>query len=760
MFKVVKINYFCDMKLWAGFIILFLIFTQSVVSQQENKLFQLDQQDIVSGSENDKTEVVSASRTSKFLKDIPVTVYVITRDEILKNGYTSLVDVLKDVPGIKVSQPGSGIEGESFLMRGLIGNYYAKILVNDIPIQPSVVSGMPIADQLPVRQAERIEVIVGPASSIYGADALAGVVNIITKTSERPVWGQADIALGDFGASNLNVMIGGKVGKKKNILQYSFYGSSSKTEDMNIKYDIENLYNPSLYDSSYSFLQEPYYRGDSTAPEFGSLPVTSGQVGFSLKYRGVTFSYLKMWRRTHSSIGQRTDIYAYYDPSNYWGENIQRYAISYDKKWNKLTNKTTLSYLSYRLDNSSSFRMIFEGGDMGKLYKYSASDDILLDEVLGFNITSNLELIGGFSARFSGNLPKTNDLVEPFGKNLYKPFSTNVDYNNPLFGKFGINPVNFYNLAGFLQLFYDLGKITFVLGDRYDYNSLFGSKNNPRLAAIYKIKSNFSLRTSVGTAFRIPSLYYAYSSLAYEDNGGIYYRTIPNENLKPELFYEVELGLRYNNKKRFYSDIAFYYHRINKQITNSFVLLDPSSYPNATNEDNITSSYVNDENSQASLFGIQADFKVKNLINAVKLNGNLYISYSKGSEVLPSDFGKLDQYRQMPNWMMQFNFDLSPWNPLIFIFRNTLSSKWEKRFFPFPLEYMKLAGLPTTVKGFYTLDFITQYSISKNLNAFLNINNLFDAHYGGLDAYNDQTDLIYNPQYGRTFLFGFTFRME
>jgi outer membrane receptor protein involved in Fe transport len=73
---------------------------------------------------------------------------------------------------------------------------------------------------------------------------------------------------------------------------------------------------------------------------------------------------------------------------------------------------------------------------------------------------------------------------------------------------------------------------------------------------------------------------------------------------------------------------------------------------------------------------------------------------------------------------------------------------------------MKLAGLPTSVKGFYTLDFITRYSISKNLNAFINVNNVFNAYYGGIDAYNDITNLVYNPQYGRTFRIGFTFRLE
>ena len=71
------------------------------------------------------------------------------------NGYLTLTDVLKRLPGIRVSQPGSALEGETFLMRGLLGNAYAKILINDLPIKPFLVSGMPIGAQLPIREAYR-----------------------------------------------------------------------------------------------------------------------------------------------------------------------------------------------------------------------------------------------------------------------------------------------------------------------------------------------------------------------------------------------------------------------------------------------------------------------------------------------------------------------------------------------------------------------------------------------------------------------------
>ena len=88
-----------------------------------------------------------------------------------------------------------------------------------------------------------------------------------------------------------------------------------------------------------------------------------------------------------------------------------------------------------------------------------------------------------------------------------------------------------------------------------------------------------------------------------------------------------------------------------------------------------------------------------------------------------------------------------------------ISGSWKKRFFPLPLEQLS-PFIPVETKGYYTMDLINRFSINRYLHAFLIINNLFNAHYGGIDAYGGVADLIYNPQYGRNFRLGFSFTME
>ncbi|MEZ5197967.1 MAG: TonB-dependent receptor [Bacteroidales bacterium] len=748
--------------------ILFLILILSILCSygqvEEQELFRLGEKDIKTEQESERIEIVSASRSEKLRDDLPVTVYVISREEIIRNGYVSLVDVLKDIPGIKVSQPGSGMEGETFLMDGLLGNYYCKILVDNIPFRPSVVSGMPIGDQLPIRQAERIEIIYGPAAAIYGADAISGVINIITHTSERPVWAQADIAIGNKENYFMDVMIGGKVGKNKNILKYTFYGSYSVRGDMNVKYDIENLYNPSLYSfiaphvDSVNYYQAPFYKGDSLAPLLNNLPSYSRLIGFGLTYRGLKFNYTHTLRNSHSSIGQAPNLYAYYDPLNYWGEKIDRYSLDYTKSWKKLASTTYLSYLNYRLDNNSTFRQIYNQGDNGRLYKYAASDDINFEEVLTYNFTSNLELTGGFSFQFSGNLPATNDLREPFDTKLYKPFSETVNYNDSVFGSFGINPTNFSNLAGFLQVYYRLNQFVFIAGGRYDHHSVYGGSLNPRIGILYNVTPRLSFRTSYGQGFRAPSLYYTYKSEAFRTPNGILYNTIPDPDVKPELFSGIDFGIRHSPIDNIYVELVLLYHRLDDKITYSAKRIDPEIYPNST--DTIALSAVNDQKSRSELFSTQLILKAKKLVPRIALNTDLYITYSKGKEILPNNLGELNEYRNMPNWFVQFNLDFKP-HPSWTLFLHTVySGKSMKRFFPVEPERMEYYGFATEVKGYYTIDFMIRYKINQNFQAYIDIRNLFDAEYGGIDAYGSNTDLIYNPQYGRFFQVGLSFRME
>lgn len=311
---------------------------------------------------DDKVKIISGSRFPIAAGELPFSVHVITREEIRQNGYETLVDALKMAPGIFSSQPGSGFEGETFLMRGLLGNTYTKILVNDIPIKPSFIASMPIGAQLPIREAERIEIIYGAGAALYGSDASAGIINIITRQSQKPVFMQADLAIGGGEYSSANVMFGGKLGRDKNIIKYFVHGSNTLFENRNIFYDKNNVYAPKNYplltrmDTQFVYL--PNYAGTADEPLLSNTPHRSRKFGLTINYRRLTISADIMNRRDHSAIGLNPVAVSYRNPLNFTGEVIQRFNVNLFKATEKKNRKTDITFLKYRQEDRSSILFV------------------------------------------------------------------------------------------------------------------------------------------------------------------------------------------------------------------------------------------------------------------------------------------------------------------------------------------------------------------------------------------------------------------
>lgn len=137
---------------------------------------------------------VTASGHAQQLEDAPASISVITREQIEQRYYQDATDALRDIPGVIITGGGSGDRGNDIVIRGM-PSQYTLILVDGKPVstretRPNGSAGFE-QDWLPPLQAiERIEVVRGPMSTLYGSDAIGGVVNVITrKVAEE--WGGA-----------------------------------------------------------------------------------------------------------------------------------------------------------------------------------------------------------------------------------------------------------------------------------------------------------------------------------------------------------------------------------------------------------------------------------------------------------------------------------------------------------------------------------------------------------------------------------------
>ncbi len=122
---------------------------------------------------------VTAHRFEELIADVPFTVTIIDEKEILNSGFRSLEEVLRTVSGVEIAQTGSKGHLSSAFLRGSNTNH-TLILLDGIPLnEPSSYSFD--LSKIPIHSVERIEILRGPQSAIWGTDAIGGVINIITK---------------------------------------------------------------------------------------------------------------------------------------------------------------------------------------------------------------------------------------------------------------------------------------------------------------------------------------------------------------------------------------------------------------------------------------------------------------------------------------------------------------------------------------------------------------------------------------------------
>lgn len=209
--------------------LLALVVTPSVHAQHlaTRDLTELSIEDLMS------VEVTTVSRKAQRLSDSAAAVFVITNEDIRRSGATSIAEALRMVPGLEVAR----ISANSWAItsRGFNGQYSNKLLVlmDGRSVYDPLYSGVfwNVQDTL-LEDVARIEVIRGPGASLWGANAVNGVINIITKPAAETQGGMATGGFGNeekgFGA----LRYGGKIGNNAHYRAYAKYFNRDDSESL------------------------------------------------------------------------------------------------------------------------------------------------------------------------------------------------------------------------------------------------------------------------------------------------------------------------------------------------------------------------------------------------------------------------------------------------------------------------------------------------------------------------------------------------
>lgn len=162
-----------------------------------------------------KEVVVTATRTEREVKDVPASVTVITKEDIEKTSARYLTQILRDVCGIDVYNP-QGLTRSTpqrLTMRGIPHQRGNLILLDGIPLN-TMYGGDVAFNEVPVENIERIEVVRGATSSLYGSGAMGGVINIITKQPEKEMKNSLEATFGTLKTWNSRATTSGTLKDK------------------------------------------------------------------------------------------------------------------------------------------------------------------------------------------------------------------------------------------------------------------------------------------------------------------------------------------------------------------------------------------------------------------------------------------------------------------------------------------------------------------------------------------------------------------
>lgn len=153
--------------------------------------------------------VVTPTDTPQSPEDVNASTTIITRQEIEQSGAQSLDELLVGVPGVSVANSGGYGKQSSLFMRGTSSNH-TLVLIDGVRINTAT-QGAALIQYIPLDQIERIEVVRGPRSSLYGSDAMGGVIQIFTRKTNKPFSASSAVTVGNQGTTHFQQFLGGNV---------------------------------------------------------------------------------------------------------------------------------------------------------------------------------------------------------------------------------------------------------------------------------------------------------------------------------------------------------------------------------------------------------------------------------------------------------------------------------------------------------------------------------------------------------------------
>jgi len=432
--------------------------------------------------------IVTANKVEQKQNSTGKVVTVINAANLQANAGRSIAQILNEQAGLYLPGSVSNVGTvPSIYMRGASSGR-TLILIDGMPVgDPSMISNEFDLNLVPLNLIERIEILKGAQSTLYGSDAIGGVINIITKNKSIPVL-SGDFSTGSYGTKKMNLQHSNTLGKFNYAVGY----------------------------------------GNETATGFSAATDITGKNNFDKDgyanknwFANINYTFNQHWNlkaSTHqTSYNADIDYGAFKDDKDEQFHNATKltgFVLKYKKEKTvfQLQYQLSTQDRQYKNDSADRINTIFEDNQYTGKSHYA-------DAFYATSVSKNIQWIMGGDFRY-GSYQQTYASISEYGP-YNDNFKDTFQYQTALYSSLLINDAS--------------NKWVLELGGRLNKHDRYGTNQTFTISPSYKLSSTFRLMASASTGYKAPSLY----QLSY------------NEQLKPEQSFNTEIGIDYKTNPLF-----------------------------------------------------------------------------------------------------------------------------------------------------------------------------------------------------------------
>jgi iron complex outermembrane receptor protein len=531
-----------------------------------------------------KAATATGSTSNESIENAPATIYVVTSEDIEYAGYMGLQELLLDIPEFEIQERFTPEDYNTVSSRGIQGNEKLLILIDGVRYNTMTSTKMAILENFNIRYADRVEVIIGPSSALYGADAYMGVVNIITKKGADAKGFNLTGSYGLYNTTSNAFQFG--IGNEK--MSFSMSGGIYYTDGANLneQYSDDFKWYNENYLNTGEILNSPFDTTGSTRQiELKPFDISRFSYFFNakFKYKKLTIGIFHNQEQHSSASGAQAKYSPYWKESRY-GTSLSEVNINLfyqpkkSKKWS-LNSLLNVSFMALPLNS----KFVNTSSNYVDAFKMGTDMGARLTETFNYTFNKTHKFAAGLTFQHSMTLPKSSNLPRQ-QSHFFLPFTpvSTVDediyYSGTDYTDVDGNSLKIYQdlyylrrivMAVFAEYRINIkDKLLITLGGRYDQILDYSeyertavkslrpySTISPRIGLVYKPIDNLNIKLFAGRGFLQPAPQRKYDHFGrffpvtnangdYTHVEGDFWR-IPNEDLTPESVNSVELSSRY-----------------------------------------------------------------------------------------------------------------------------------------------------------------------------------------------------------------------